>query len=238
MLVPLLPFFSLYSVNLAGTSSPGSAGRNVQYLDLADFQRPASDFCFPWTAVAYQRDVQTSLSGAGASSRSSPSLAAVDRASGSAGSPLPVCPAALLLWCRLLSPGIASPFHGWPPSCSFAEQCPASISVIKDMSVSSWLTYSRIPEPQTNKLLVTTCSPPQRGVEDCNWAFRIPCVSSPYFSKPFHQMTLLLLLFSKFNYSLEIEQQLSSCGLVTMSKPHHQKSHENEFFSWYFFKVI
>lgn len=178
MWVPSLPFFCLYSVNLGDISSPGSAGRSVQYLDLADFQRPASDFCFPWIAAAYQRDVRTSLPGAGASLGSSPSLAAVDRAAQSVGSPPPVCPAALLLWCCLLTPWTGSPSHGWPPSCSFAEQYPASISAIKNISVSSWLTYSRISEPQTNKLLKTTCSPPQRMLKDCIWAFRIPYISS------------------------------------------------------------
>lgn len=132
MLVPSLPFFSLCSANVADRFSPGSAGRNVQYLDLADFQRLASGFCFPWTAAAYQRDVQTSLPGAEASLGSSPFLAAVDRAVQSAGSPLPVCPAALQLWSCLLSPWIVSPSHGWPPSCFFAEQCPASISVTKN----------------------------------------------------------------------------------------------------------
>lgn len=184
------------------TSSPESAGKNVQYLDLADFQRPASDFYFQWIVAVYQRDVQTSLLGAGASLGSSPSLAAVDRAVRSAWSLLPVCPVALLLWCCLLSPWIGSPSHGWPPSCSFAEQCPASISVIKNMSVSSWLIYSRISETQTNILLITTCSPPHRGLEDCNWAFGIPYISSLYVSNPFHQMTLLLPLF-KFNNGLE-----------------------------------
>lgn len=135
MLVLSLYFFSLYSANLADISSPGSAGRNVQYLDLADFLRPASDFCFPWTAAAYQRDVQTSLPGEEASLGSSPFLAAVDRAVWSAGSPPPTCPAAQQLWCCLTSPWIGLPFHGWLPSCSSAEQCLASISVNKDMSV-------------------------------------------------------------------------------------------------------
>lgn len=131
LLVPSLSFFSLCSATVADIFSPGFAGRNVRYLDLADFQRLASGFCFPWIAAVYQRDVRTPLPGAEASSESSPFLAAVDRAAWTAGSPPPVCPAALQLWCCLLSPWIVSPSHEWPPNCSFAEQCPASISVTK-----------------------------------------------------------------------------------------------------------
>ena len=198
-----LPFLPLYSTNLADKVSPESVGRNVQYPDLADSQRPAADFCFPWIAAASQRDVQTSLPGAEASLGSSPFLAAVDRAVRSAGSPQPVCPAAQRPWCCLLSPWIGSPYHGWPPSCSSAEQCPASISVIKSISVSSWLTYSGTSEPQTNKLLVTTCSPPQRGLKDCNWTFRTSSI--PFLLHPRPPMTLLLPLSLKFTNGLEIE---------------------------------
>lgn len=197
-----LPFFPLHSAHLADISLPGSVGRNVQYLDLADSQRPATDFCFPWIAAAYQRDAQTSLPGAEASLGSSPFLAAVAGAVRSAGSPRPVCPAALRPSCCLLSPWIGSPSHVWPPSCSSAEQCPASISVIKNTSVSSWLTYSRISEPQTNKLLVTTCSPPQGRLEDCNWNFRIPSI--PLVLHPMWPVTLPSPLFLKLTNGLEI----------------------------------
>lgn len=156
---PAFPFILSISLYIA---SPGSAGRNVQYRDLADFRRPAFDSCFPWIAAAFPRDVQTSLPGAGASLGSSPSLAAADRAVGSAGSPPPVCPAALLLWCCLPSPWIGSPSHEWPPSCSFAEQCPASISVIKKMYQTS-----------NNYTFISS-----GGLEDWNWAFRTSYISS------------------------------------------------------------